>query len=54
MQLQRVLWEFNCFLILLFVKELDMSLSEIVEDILNMHDTTKVGICYSSLVIFIH
>lgn len=23
-----------------------MDLSEIVEDILNMHDNTKVGICY--------
>lgn len=30
-----------------------MSLSEIVEDILHVHDNTKVGICSSSLVIFI-
>lgn len=30
-----------------------MSLSEIVEDILHMHDNTKVGICCSFLVIFI-
>lgn len=38
---------------LLFVKELNMDLSEIVEDILNMHDNTKVGISSSFLVIFI-
>lgn len=30
-----------------------MSLSEIVEDILHVHDNTKVGICCSFLVIFI-
>lgn len=50
------MWIF--FLILLCAKELDMDLSEIVEDILNMHDNTKVGICYfpvisiNSIIIF--
>lgn len=40
------------FLILSFAKELDKDLSEIVEDILNAHDTTKVRICCTCRYLF--